>query len=302
MGTKNYLAALGRVVITLIVLLIAIIAAALLWKHYMLSPWTRDGRVRAEIVNVASDVPGRVIALNVIDNQFIHKGDTLFTIEPQTYQLALDQAKATLESRKQQMILNQAEASRRSALGKQAVISGEEEQIAEINAAVAEAAYKQAIVAANNAKLNLDRTVIKSPVNGYITNLHLRVGDYAAEGQTKLTIVDSDSFWIAGYFEETKIPHIHKGDRANVELMGVHKIIRGHVEAISRGIVDQNGGAEGAGLANVDPVFTWVRLAQRIPVRIDIDKVPAGVRLVAGQTCSISISPKRKNRDDPRHR
>ncbi len=160
------------------------------------------------------------------------------------------------------------------------------------NFRVAEAAYQAALAARDQAKVNLDRTVIRSPVNGYVTNLTLRIGDYATPGQTKMTLVDSDSFWIAGYFEETKLPRIHEGDYAHVKLMGWGPEIAGHVESLSRAIADTNSDSDPLGLSNVSPIFTWVRLAQRIPVRIHIDHVPDTVRIAAGQTCTIVISPK----------
>jgi multidrug resistance efflux pump len=214
-------------------------------------------------------------------------------VDPDNYRLALAQAEATMQSRLASMNLAEEESLRRSKLG--SAISAEETQISANAAAVAEASYREALAARDIAKLNMDRTVISSPVNGYVTNLILRVGDYATPGQTRLSIVDSDSFWIAGYFEETKLPRIHEGDFAEVKLIGVHPVIEGHVESFSRGIADANAGANGIGLANVDPVFTWVRLAQRIPVRIHIDRVPPGVSLSAGMTCTVVIEPgKRK--------
>jgi multidrug resistance efflux pump len=147
------------------------------------------------------------------------------------------------------------------------------------------------VAARNTAQLNLSPTIIYSTVNGYIVNLHLRVGDYAVKGERKVSIVDSDSFWIVGYFEETRLPRVHVGDRARVKLMGVGPEIEGHVENYARIIGDPNAGI-GDSVANVDPIFTWVRLAQRIPVRIAIDHVPDGVKLVAGQTCTIVLEPK----------
>ena len=163
-----------------------------------------------------------------------------------------------------------------------------------ITAQVAEAAYQAALATRDQAQVNLDRTVIRSPVNGYVTNLFLRIGDYATPGQSKLTVVDSDSFWIAGYFEETKLPRIHEGDYAHVKLMGWGPEIAGHVESISRAIADANSDPNYDGLANVNPIFTWVRLAQRLPVRIKIDRVPADVIIAAGQTCTIVLDSKRK--------
>jgi RND family efflux transporter MFP subunit len=261
-----------------------------LWRYYMLSPWTRDGRVRAETVNVTAEIYGKVKEVDVTENQLVHRGDVLFVIDPEEFRYDLAKAQATMETRRQDMLIHEILAKRRSQMSAQA-ISTEEQQTSESLAAQATAAYEEARAEYDLAKLNLDRTVVRSPVNGYIDNLRLRVGDYAAVGQTKLTVIDSDSFWIFAYFEETKIPRIHEGDSAIIELMGGGPNISGHVESISRGIADQNGATDTQGLAKVNPVFYWVRLAQRIPVRIHIDQAPDQVTLAAGMTCTVVVKP-----------
>ena len=261
-----------------------------LWRYYMLSPWTRDGRVRAETVNIAAEIYGKVEELDVTENQFVHRGDVLFVIDPEEFRDDVAKAKATMESRRQDMLIHEILAKRRNQMSAQA-ISIEEQQTSESMAAQTAAAYQEAKAEYDLAKLNLERTVVRSPVNGYVDNLRLRVGDYATVGQTKLTVIDSDSFWVFGYFEETKIPRIHEGDSAIIELMGGGPDISGHVETISRGIADQNGSTDTQGLASVNPVFYWVRLAQRIPVRIHIDHVPDDVTLAAGMTCTVVVKP-----------
>ncbi|HUB68097.1 MAG TPA: HlyD family secretion protein [Candidatus Methylacidiphilales bacterium] len=278
---------------TAVVVTLAVILGWALWWHYMRSPWTRDGRVRAELVDIAAEISGKVVDLKVIDNQFVNKGDVLFVVDPDDYRLALEQAKANVESTALNLKIQTEDAARRQKLGAEAV-STEEIHTSENAVAVAKAAYQQAVAARDVAKINFERTNVYSPVNGYVTNLHLRIGDYATPGVTKLSVLDSDSFWIVGYFEETKLPYIHEGDFARVKLMGVGPEVEGHVESFSRGIADANAGGMGQGLANVDPIFTWVRLAQRIPVRIHIDRVPDGVKVVAGQTCTIVLEPPRK--------
>jgi len=284
---------LRRYLITGIAVLLAFLLAWALWWHYLRSPWTRDGRVRAEVVNIATEVSGKVFALEVVDNQTVKKGDILFEIEPVDYQLALTQAESNVQSRLFDRQVAQEDSERRQKLGAQAV-SAEERNTSLSSAHVAEAAYQAALAARDQAKVNLERTVIRSPVNGYVTNLTLRIGDYATPGQTKMTLVDSDSFWIAGYFEETKLPRIHVGDYAHVKLMGWGPEVAGHVESISRAIADENSDPNYEGLANVSPIFTWVRLAQRLPVRIKIDQVPEGVTIAAGQTCTIVLDRPRK--------
>jgi multidrug resistance efflux pump len=284
-----------RYAITVGVALVACILAYLLWWHYLRSPWTRDGRVRVEVVAVASQVAGQVRSLSVADNQWVKKGDVLFEIDPVDYRLALQQAESTLKSRESDLQVAQENSVRRQKLGQ--AVSIEDRQTSQSSADVASAARDSAQAARDQAQVNLERTVIRSPVNGYVTNLTLRVGDYATPGQTKLTMVDSDSFWIVGYFEETKLPHIHPGDEARVRLMGWGPEIRGHVESTARAIADTNADDNAVGLANVSPIFTWVRLAQRIPVRIKIDEVPRGVTISAGQTCTIVIRPGSHARD-----
>lgn len=285
--------ALRRHLITATTVLLAVTLGWALWWHYFRSPWTRDGRVRAEVVNIAAEISGKVIDLKVVDNQPVKKGDILFEIEPVDYRLALAQADANLQSRQFDREVAEQDSERRQKLGVEAV-SAEERNTSQSSAHVSEAAYQAAMAARDQAQVNLDRTVIRSPVNGYVTNLTLRVGDYATPAQTKLTLVDSDSFWVAGYFEETKLPRLHEGDFAHIRLMGWGPEITGHVQSISWAIADTNSDNNSDGLANVSPIFTWVRLAQRIPARIHIDHVPADVRIAAGQTCTIVISPSNK--------
>jgi multidrug resistance efflux pump len=128
-------------------------------------------------------------------------------------------------------------------------------------------------------------------VNGYVTNLLVRLGDYATVGQRLISVVDADSFWVDGYFEETSLGRIHDGDPTTVKLMGYSQLVRGHVDGVARGINVPNAQPNQAGLASVNPIFTWVRLAQRVPVRIQIDQVPDGVRLVVGMTATVQIDP-----------
>jgi RND family efflux transporter MFP subunit len=275
---------------TIFIVFVAAIAGRAMWQYYMLSSWTRDGRVRAETVNVAAEIFGKVTDVTVAENQLVKKGDVLFTIDPEEFQLAVTRAEATAESKRQDMLVHEQLSKRRAQLSMQAV-SKEEQQVSESSASVSEAAYREAKAQWDLAKLNLRRTTVTAPCNGYVTNLRLRVGDYATVGQTKLTIIDSDSYWVSGYFEETKMPRIHEGNPAIMELMGVDTPLAGHVESISRGIADPNGSVDAQGLVNVNPVFYWVRLAQRIPVRIHIDKVPDGVTIAAGDTCTVTVNP-----------
>jgi RND family efflux transporter MFP subunit len=279
-----------RIAITLAILGGACLAGVVIWNHYVTGPWTRDGQVLANVVNLAPEVSGRITKLHVIDNQTVHKGDPLFEIDPLDYQVAVATAQANVNSKLADMKLKQIEASRRAALTTLST-SDEERQTYIANADVAAAAYATAIAQLSQAHINLDRTHVVSPVNGYITNLLLREGDYATTGTRNVSIVDSDSFWVSGYFEETKLAGIRLGDPAIVSLMGYRDPVRGHVDSIARGINTPNTDPGSLGLASVSPVFTWVRLAQRIPVRIHIDQVPDTVHLAAGMTATVSVGP-----------
>lgn len=274
---------------TAIIFIVAILVGRVLWVHYMDEPWTRDGRVRAEVVNIAPDVSGAVVELPVHDNQFVHKGDLLMQIDPSHYQIAVEQAQAAVAARKAELTMRQDDARRRADMDSQ-VVSQESRENASHTANSAQAQYEQATAALDAAKLNLERTRVISPVDGYITNLQVFQGDYATAGQAKLAVVDSHSFWVYGYFEETKLPRVKVGNKADIKLMS-GGTLEGHVESISRGIYDRDNPQSRELLADVNPTFNWVRLAQRVPVRIHIDKVPDGMILSAGTTCTVVVKP-----------
>ena len=267
----------------------AIIVGRVLWVHYMDEPWTRDGRVRADIVAVAPDVSGAVVTMPVRDNQFVHKGDLIMGIDPSHYRIAVQQAQATVDERKTELQMRKDDAARRADMDSE-VVSRESRDNANHIAAGAAAQLEMAEAELAAAELNLERTRVVAPVDGYITNLDTYRGDYAVAGSAKLAIVDSNSFWVYGYFEETKLPHVQLGDKASVVLMSGGKI-QGHVESISRGIYDRDNPESRELLADVNPTFNWVRLAQRVPVRIHIDKVASNVMLSAGTTCTVTLAP-----------
>ncbi|WP_168787461.1 efflux RND transporter periplasmic adaptor subunit [Paraburkholderia aromaticivorans] len=275
-------------VATAIIFIVAILIGRVLWVHYMDEPWTRDGRVRAEIVNVAPDVSGAVVDLPVKDNQLVKKGDLLMQIDPSHYQIAVEQAQAAVAARKAELQMKRDDAQRRADMDA-LVVSKENRENATHTATAAEAAYQQALAALDAARLNLDRTRVVSPADGYVTNLSVFRGDYATAGAAKLAIVDSHSFWVYGYFEETKLPHVRIGDKAEVRLMS-GGTLQGHVDSISRGIYDRDNPESRELLADVNPTFNWVRLAQRVPVRVKIDSVPDDIVLAAGITCTVVIA------------
>ena len=280
--------ALGRVIMALVIVVAGCVAGYELWDYYMLSPWTRDARVRADVVSVAPDVSGFVDELRVKDNQFVHKGDVLLVIDRARYSRALAKAEATVAARKAEMEMRQHEASRRTRLTSLA-ISDEARENAVHTANSTAAAHQQALADLSTAQLDLERTVIRAPVNGFVTNLTLDVGQFASVGTKVLALIDSDSYRVSGYFEETKIPVVRPGKPVLIYLMSGEPPLRGHVESISRGITDRENPNGPELLANVNPTFEWVRLAQRIPVRIHIDDIPEGVLISSGMTCTVVV-------------
>ncbi|MEM5308246.1 HlyD family secretion protein [Enterobacter ludwigii] len=286
---KSLLSLVGRYALTLCAVAAATLLAFMMWKHYAQTPWTRDGRVRADVVQIAPDVSGPVVRVAVRDNQWVNRGDVLYAIDPHWLTLAVASAQAEVESRRHEMVMRQDAARRRAQI--KAAISSEYLQQTGSAANVAVANYHGALAALELAELNLSHATVRAPVSGYITHLRLRPGDYATAGETKVAIVDAHSFWVVGYFEETKLRHIRVGDTAHIVLMGYEPVIAGHVESIGHGIGDNNDETGGLGLPDVEPTFSWVRLAQRVPVRIHIDALPKGIELVAGLSASVEVVP-----------
>ena len=285
----KHLLSFGRVVVTAIVVVLALIAVRYLWDRYELDPWTRDGRVRADVVQVAPDVSGLVTDVLVHDNQTVKKGQALFVIDQPRFELALRQSEAAVASAQAQVDEAVLEDKRNHNLGN--LVSTELLQQGQTRLAQAQAALAQAIVAHDTAKLNMDRTTVLAAVNGYITNFELRPGNYASAGRPIFALVDNDSLHVDGYFEETKLPRIHVGDRVSVLLMGESQLLYGHVESIAGGIEDRERGPSSNLLPNVSPTFNWVRLAQRVPVRVKLDAVPPTVQLVVGRTATVAVEP-----------
>ncbi|MEZ2378951.1 MULTISPECIES: HlyD family secretion protein [Enterobacter] len=284
---KSLLSLVGRYALTLCAVAAATLLAFMMWKHYAQTPWTRDGRVRADVVQIAPDVSGPVVRVAVRDNQWVNRGDVLYAIDPHWLTLAVASAQAEVESRRYEMVMRQDAARRRAQI--KAAISSEDLQQTGSAANVAVANYHGALAALELAELNLSHATVRAPVSGYITHLRLRPGDYATAGETKVAIVDAHSFWVVGYFEETKLRHIRVGDTAHIVLMGYEPVIAGHVESIGHGIGDNNDETGGLGLPDIEPTFSWVRLAQRVPVRIHIDALPKGIELVAGLSASVEV-------------
>jgi multidrug resistance efflux pump len=280
------------ILITLGTVAVAAFLAWATWQTYMGAPWTRDGTVRAYVVTMAPEVAGRIVKLSVADNQFVHKGDDLFEIDPADYRIALEQAQAQAQRDAAALDYARENENRKASLAKEGWTSTDiyQQTTSTLHQSEGVVALDKAAIA--KAQLDLRRTVIRSPVNGYVTNLLAQLGDYATVGQKLISIIDADSFWVDGYFEETSLGRIQEDDPATVKLLGYSQLVRGHVGGVARGINIPNAQPDQAGLASVNPIFTWVRLAQRVPVRIHIDQVPDGVRLVAGMTATVQIGPR----------
>jgi RND family efflux transporter MFP subunit len=273
---------------TLLILGLAVLAALVMWDFYVTAPWTRDGSVRVQVASIAPEVSGQITEVRVVDNQFVHQGDVLYVIDPFDFQVALDTAKAQLHQKAADLQVKKMQAERRMHMSDLAT-TAEQQQLFVGNATQAQAAFGAAQQQLAQADINLKRTQVRSPVNGYVTNLLMRVGDYAHVGTTNISVIDADSYWIDGYFDETKMAHVCVGDRAEAVLMGYRDPIVGRVQTVTRGISVSNAAPGTQGLPNVDPVYTWVRLAQRVPVRIRITDVPVGIPLVSGMTATVTI-------------
>ncbi len=278
-----------RYLITILVVLVALFIGWRLWVHYENDPWTRDGRIKADVVQVAPDVTGQVIKINVIDNQKVNIGDVLFEIDPARFELALRQAKAAEEAAKVTLAQAIREAKRNRDL--KDLVATEVTEQGQSRVDSAKAALLQAIVNRDKAQLDLDRTKVIAAVDGIVTNLDLRTGSYVTASKPVMAIVDRNSYYAEGYFEETKLPNIAEGNRATIKLMSNNEVFEGHVHSISRGIEDRERTKGGRLLQNINPAFNWVRLVQRIPVRIEFDNLPKDVRLIAGQTVTVEVFP-----------
>jgi multidrug resistance efflux pump len=277
----------GQILFTLVVVAIA---AFVLWRlvdYYMFAPWTRDGHVRADVVQVAPDVGGLIVSVNVVDNQPVNAGQVLFVIDQARYALALRQAQATALQRRATLDQARREDARNRTLGDLVAREVTEESHSRVQ--TAEAALADAEVAIDTARLNLQRTTVVSPVDGYLNDRAPRTGEYVTAGRSVLSVVDLHSFRVDGYFEETKLHGIDIGQQVDIKVMGEEKILRGHVQSIVAGIEDRDRVQGSNLLPNVNPAFSWVRLAQRIPVRIALDEVPADFRMIAGRTATVSV-------------
>jgi multidrug resistance efflux pump len=278
-----------RVLLTLVLLISVGLVGYDMAVYYLYSPWTRDGRVRADVVTVAADVSGYVTDLQVHSNQSVKKGDILFVVDQARYRIALADAEAAVAARLAQYQMLQQQYERRTKLTLNLSITPEDLENAHRQTEAANAAHQQAIADRDLAALNVQRTEVRATVNGFVTNLTLENGDYASPGKPMLALIDSDSYYVDAYLEETKIPQVKIGTPAAIRLMNGAPGLQGSVEGVARGITDFDNRDGPELLASVNPTFTWVRLAQRVPVRIRLTNIPPDVLVSAGMTCTVVL-------------
>jgi RND family efflux transporter MFP subunit len=284
---RRLLPLLGRMAVTLIAIVIAVIAAQRLWVYYQVDPWTRDGRVRADVVEIAPDVSGLITGVDVADDQPVKRGQRLFTVDRDRYALALRQAEAAAQAQRASLAEAEREAARNAALGD--LVSTEVAQQARAKVDEDQAALANALAQRDLAALNLSRTEPVAPTDGYLSDTSPRVGDYAVAGKPALALIDMRTIRVEGYFEETKLGGVRVGDRAQVRILGEPGVLYGRVTSIAAGIEDRDRSTGANLLPNVNPTFSWVRLAQRVPVRVTLDHVPADAPLIVGRTATVSI-------------
>jgi multidrug resistance efflux pump len=317
------------IVPTVLIAIAAIVVLRYMWRYYMVDPWTRDAHINADVAQVAPDVSGPVLEVRVHDNAAVHRGDVLFMIDPARYEIALQEARAALardqaalgrdqaalaqnralllssqaarrelqsQMQRDQQLKNlvateEAETRRFNLEKAQASVAAAQANIAasQANIAASQASIAAARAAIDLAQLNLTRTTVRSPVDGRLGDRTVRVGDYVSAGKPTLALLDTNSFRVDGYFEETRLHGIKEGDPVEIRIMGEQGVLHGHVQSIAIGIEDRYRTDGTSLLPNVNPTFDWVRLAQRIPVRIGLDDVPQGVHLIAGRSVTVSV-------------
>lgn len=287
---KHLLVVVGRWSATLALFAVALVAALSVWHRYETRPWTRDGRVRADVVRVASDMGGLVTQVPVHDNQRVVAGQVLLVLDQPRFAAALEKADASVRSAQAALALARRESARDLALGDLVAAETRERNAATVQTQLAELA--QAGAERRVALLNLQRTEVRATTDGIVTNLDLHPGDFLQAGAQAMALIASDSLRIEGYFEETKLRCIHQGDAAVVRLMGEGRDLRGRVESIAAGIADDQRENSHNLLPAIAPTYAWVRLAQRIPVRIRIDAAAADTRLIIGRTATVTIAPR----------
>lgn len=278
---------IGRIIATLCVVALAVVAGRTLWTHYQQQPWTRDGRVRADVVQISPDVSGLVTRVLVSNDQVVTRGQPLFVLDQARYELALRQAQAQVAAQSATLAEARREAERNRQLGD--LVATETTQQSQSKVALDEAALAQATASRDMAALNLKRTLVTAPTDGVMSDLTLRVGDYVTAGKPVVALIDSQSLRVEGYFEETKLHNVRIGQPVTIRIMGEQQLLHGRVQSIASAIEDHDRAGSANLLPNINPTFSWVRLAQRVPVRIALDHRPDNLLLIAGRTATVSV-------------
>ena len=285
---------ISRTAITVILVILAFIAIFRAWVYYTESPWTRDARFSADVVAIAPDVSGLITQVAVKDNQLVTKNQVLFVIDQPRYQKALAEAEADVSYYKALAEEKSREAGRRNKLGVSAM---SREEIDQSNNVLQTVLHQMAKAQATRdlAHLDLDRTVIRAPADGWVTNLNVYAGEFITRGSTAVALVKQHSFYVMAYLEETKLEGVRPGYRAEVTPLGSNHVLKGTVDSVAAGVTNASSSVDSKGMATVDSNLEWVRLAQRVPVRIRLDKEPGNL-WPAGTTATVVITGK-KDRD-----
>ena len=281
-----------RILITLTVVAIAGLTLFYMFQDYLLHPWTRDGQVQGQIIEITPRVSGPIITIPIVDNQFVKKGDLLFKIDPRTFAAKVSQARASLEQAKAASAEAKDQAKRARDMYKkdQGAISELSLIQKENELKEAEAAVRVAKADLHSAELDLEFTEVRAPLEGYVTNMNLQIGCHTVENQPAMALVDISGYYVSGFFKETQMENIKVGDKVIVKLMSYpDKPLEGEVNSIGWGIAQQDGSTGADLLPSINPSFDWIRLAQRIPVRVDLTRVPEGVTLRIGTTATVIV-------------
>jgi len=285
---KSLIRKIARYAITILLVIIAVVIIYRAWVFYTESPWTRDAKFAADVVAISPDVTGLITDVPVHDNQLVKKGDTLFVVDRPRYQKALDQAQADVEYYQALVSEKRREAARRNKLGTSAM-SREAIDQANNDLQTTEHQLAKSIATRDLAKIDLDRTAITAPSDGWVTNLNVYEGEFITRGSVAVALVQQHSFYVLAYLEETKLHGVEPGYRAEVTPLGSNVVLRGTVDSVAAGVTNSSSSVDSKGMATVDSNLEWVRLAQRVPVRIRLDRQP-GNRFPAGTTATVVIT------------
>lgn len=285
---KTAAAKIIRIAITLLLVLIAAIAIFKAWAFYTESPWTRDAKFTADVVAIAPDVSGLLTDVRVSDNQLVQKGQVLFVVDQPRYQQALDEAQADVDYYQALVDEKRREAGRRQRLGTSAMSQEAIDQSSNDYITVSHQLAK-AIAARDLARIDLDRTTIRAPAEGWITNLNAHAGEFITRGTVSVALVKRNSFYLLAYLEETKLERVRPGYRAEITPLGSNHVMYGTVDSIAAGVTNSSSTVDSKGMATIDSNLEWVRLAQRVPVKIRLDQQPENL-YPSGTTATVVIT------------